>query len=300
MLLDILRYKRPAWSNTENEMIKKYIDVLPNCTSDGFGNRIVQVGDNPVTMFSCHTDTVHHKAGYQKVMYDKQRKEVFVQDSNCLGADDTAGIIIMINMIKSGINGLYVFHRAEEIGGKGSQYIADKTPELLEGIQRCVAFDRRGTDSVITHQFGERCCSDDFAEALCQELMRDDLFWFPDSTGVFTDSAHYTEIIPECTNLSCGYDSEHTKAETLDVEFLQKFMQVCINVDWDNLPTVRDPNVIPAEDPYKSFYLPEIDVSTPYNDVVDFVYDFPVEAAEMLYDLLQEKDDRYWDKYYAS
>jgi hypothetical protein len=62
----------------------------------------------------------------------------------------------------------------------------------------------------------------------------------PDDGGIFTDTANYTHLIPECTNVACGYDGAHTSAEYLDVEYLVKLASALIAVDWETLPTVRD------------------------------------------------------------
>lgn len=293
--LNILSYKRPAGSKTEEEAIKRFIDVLPNVQVDAFGNRIVRVGTENTTMFSCHTDTVHHTEGMQQPLYDPHKGEIFVSHDECLGADDGAGIVIMIALIKAGINGLYVFHREEEIGGNGSDYIQKNTPELVDGIERCIAFDRRGTESIITHQGYERCCSDKFCEDFAQELMKSGKWFFPDNTGSFTDSANYTHLIPECTNLSCGYDGEHTSAETLDVAFVQELINALIEVNFDNLITDRDPSVddydfnfndygygsyMPANDTKEYQYA---DITKMSNaDISDMVYYDPDDAIELI------------------
>jgi len=301
-LLNILTYKRPAGSKSEKQMIKKYIDVLPNVRSDKYGNRIVQVGEDNTTMFSCHTDTVHSTAGKQKPLYDKARGEIFVNHDECLGADDAAGIMCLIMLIDSGVNGLYVFHREEEIGGKGSAYIRDHTPELLNGIERCIAFDRRGNESIITHQGMERCCSEEFTEDLAQKLMAvSNLVFFPDDTGSFTDSANYTDIIPECTKVSCGYTHEHSPDEVLDISFLTKLVQALVQIDFDDIVTVRDPKV-PEYKSYRPKYniyddnefLPEpLDINNmTYGDILDYVYDYPESAAQMLQEY---RDTAYFD-----
>jgi hypothetical protein len=66
----------------------------------------------------------------------------------------------------------------------------------------------------------------------------------PDDTGVFTDTANYIDIIPECTNVSCGYANEHTGNETLHLPTLFALRNQCLVIDWETLPTVRDPKVI--------------------------------------------------------
>jgi hypothetical protein len=51
-------------------------------------------------------------------------------------------------------------------------------------------------------------------------------------------------IIPECTNLSCGYANEHSSNETLHLPTLVALRDACLNIDWAALPVVRDPTVV--------------------------------------------------------
>ena len=37
----------------------------------------------------------------------------------------------------------------------------------------------------------------------CQTIF---LLYATDPTGIFTDTANFVDIIPECTNISCGYE----------------------------------------------------------------------------------------------
>lgn len=237
MLLDILQYKRRHNSDSEQEFITRFIDTLPGIHQDGFGNRYLRIGQSS-TLFSCHTDTVHRDGGRQKILYDAELNIIYKDDGDPLGADDGAGIWLLLQMIDAQIPGLYIFHRAEEAGGQGSSYIASKTPELLTGIERAIAFDRRGTKDIITHQGGDRCCSEAFATALAKELY---MKHKPSPNGIFTDTANYVELIPECTNISIGYDGEHTPQELLDVDYLFELVQAVQEVNWEHLPTTRTP-----------------------------------------------------------
>jgi len=65
----------------------------------------------------------------------------------------------------------------------------------------------------------------------------------PDSTGVYTDTAEFVDYIPECTNISVGYYNEHSDKEYLDIIHFNMLANTVINVDWDSLPTTRDPKV---------------------------------------------------------
>lgn len=239
-LMDMLRFKRPAFSSTEESFISLYLEPLPGFTRDEFGNIIIRVGDSPNIMWSSHTDTVHSTEGFQRL----ERDGPFIKAvcgakrefSNCLGADCTAGVWIMMNMIRKSIPGLYIFHRDEESGGRGSSFIAKSTPEVVDGIQFAIAFDRKGYTSVITHQ-GPRTCSDEFALSLAEILGKG---FKPDDTGLFTDTAQYTDLIPECTNVSVGYFNQHGPTEKQNWLFVQHLLDVVLAADFDGLIPFRE------------------------------------------------------------
>jgi len=79
----------------------------------------------------------------------------------------------------------------------------------------------------------------------------DNLMMLTDDTGVYTDTAEFTEFIPECTNISVGYDREHTQSESLNLVHYQQLSSAAAQIDWDSLPTSRDPSV--AESLYDNY-----------------------------------------------
>ena len=85
---------------------------------EGEGNLIIEVGEGSETLFSSHTDTVHRTGVMQNVFIETADKPKFETDSGqCLGGDDGTGVWLMLELIKAGVPGLYIFHRAEEVGG---------------------------------------------------------------------------------------------------------------------------------------------------------------------------------------
>lgn len=199
------------------------------------------------TMFTSHTDTVHREGGTNNIRIDKTDAGTFwrADEGQCLGADDGAGVALMAHMIEAGVPGYYIFFRGEECGGIGSTWLADNMKQLCKAFDRCVSFDRAGYSDVITHQGGSRCCSDAFATALADALINEDmtLAFSPNDTGVFTDSANLTHLIPECTNLSIGYKHQHGDGEWQNVSFLRILAAQLVQVQWGSLPTQRDPSV---------------------------------------------------------
>lgn len=194
------------------------------------------------TLFVAHVDTVHYTDGLNKI---KMTDTVWYAQGSQLGADDGAGVAMLMHLMHAGVPGHYVFTRGEECGGVGAKALADDD-RFLRRFDRAIAFDRRGTTSVITHQGYGRCCSDAFADDLSSKLMAhcDDLMYMPDDTGVYTDTAEFTGLIPECTNISVGYQREHSHEEAQSILHLQALAEACMQIQWDELPTVRDPNEI--------------------------------------------------------
>jgi len=206
---------------------------------DEHGNFYITVGENFTTMFTCHLDTA---CSYNRVVKHKHEGNyIYTDGTTILGADDKAGMVVLLYMIEKQVPGLYYFFIGEEVGCVGSSLLAEKFN--WPDITKVVSFDRRGTTSVITEQFYGRCCSDEFAQALADSLNSTDstLKLAPDNTGILTDSAQFIEIVPECTNISVGYYDEHTTRETQDIDYLVKLCRAVVKIDWEGLPIVRDP-----------------------------------------------------------
>lgn len=234
----------------EDEVVK-FLD--PSLVKDEFGNYYKIIGNSDV-MFTSHLDTVSFKTDVKLISRMKEGQEFISSDgTTILGADDKAGVTILLYMIAHNIPGVYYFFVGEESGGIGSGKVAESIRRIphLKRIKKCVSFDRRNYYSVITSQMYSDCCSDEFAQALCSELNKSGLKMGLDPTGVFTDSANFIDIIPECTNISVGYFNEHTYKEALNITYLQKLAQACLKVNWGSLPVYRQ--VEGSEDMYEAW-----------------------------------------------
>ena len=240
-ILSMLQHMRPAFSPCEEEFIQKYIIPLGGVMKDEYGNLVKRIGDNPDVMWSCHTDTVHKHDGMQGIELKGQYAVLNDPKSNCVGADDAVGVWLMMELIRAGKEGLYVFHRCEERGGQGSEYITKNHEHLFKEIKCVIALDRAGTRDLITHQGFGRCCSDEFGASLAEALnMKYELC----DGGVFTDSANYTDLVGECTNLSVGYQSEHSKLEKTDISFLHNLRDSLLLLDYSKLVYKREPGEV--------------------------------------------------------
>jgi hypothetical protein len=228
---------------TEGDLFPILFSTVDGLQVDEFGNLFIQIGQSDV-MFTSHLDTA--TSALSVVNHVFEGDIIKTDGKSILGADDKAGVTIMLNMIKNEIPGLYYFFLGEEVGCIGSKKVAGVQKEnKIEGINKVISFDRRGTNSVITYQSSQRCCSDTFGSALSEQLnLADSTFKYEnDPTGILTDSVQFIKIYSECTNISVGYQSEHTFRESQDLYHLNKLALACLDVKWEELPTKRVPGI---------------------------------------------------------
>jgi hypothetical protein len=254
-LLDMLTYKRPAYSEGEEAFLGRFVRPYathPNVTetwTDESGNLFFEVKGGGQQLFTCHSDTVHAKSmsdtpesHKQEVIYDANMMLAYKDDGLPLGADDGAGVWLCMQIIEAGLPCTVAVFRAEERGGVGSSASAEASPDFYRQFDSAVAFDRRGASDIITNQAAGRCASDTWAMALADQLNAHGLDYEPCDGGIFTDTANLTRLVPECSNISVGYENEHSGNETLDVTHLLALRDAVLNVDWSTLPIKRDPN----------------------------------------------------------
>ena len=280
-LVEMLRYMRPEGTVTQREFCKRFLEPVFG-RPDEHGNYIMQVGFEPHLCFTAHHDTVHKQEGMQKVVVTNDVVSVAdSKTSNCLGADCTTGIYIMLNMIEEGIEGTYVIHAAEEVGCKGSAALVDDMPDWLMYTKAVISFDRYGDKSVITHQMGMRTASDAFAKSFADALDMPQLK--ADDGGSYTDSNEYSLLISECTNISVGYYGQHGVNETQDLEYLDMLIDHLVSADWSKLVFKRDPAVM--ESLYydkKSYAIDNTRENSDVDGLMDLVIDYPQAVAELL------------------
>lgn len=194
------------------DFIKKYLEEKNvKYKTDEHGN-IWGINYPNKACFVSHLDTVAKS-------YAECRKPYFICDdimfkiNAVLGADDTAGNILMLNHIDK-IN--FVFTVDEEIGGIGAQKLAKNTEFVddISSISGFIELDRKGNSDIIGYMHGY--CEKDFLKAV-QDILPD----HNDANGVFTDIDKFKHIKPG-VNISVGYYSAHTTSEILDLQYLEE------------------------------------------------------------------------------
>jgi hypothetical protein len=272
---------------------KEHTTIDPSVDSFGNFTHIVEGEGAEDTLFTAHYDTVDNPTHiHEKDMVWFRSTKTLALDTEsskhrCLGADDGAGCEVLVRMIEMGIPGTYVWFANEEKGCRGSKgFLELHGAGSVLKFKRVISFDRAGTSSIITHQSWGRCCSELFAKELGAQL---DLV--PDDGGVYTDSATFMEVVPECTNISVGGNHSHNPSETLDVGYLGELVDKLATVNWSGLPTKRDPQEV--EDMYDNWFAP--DEGMLRQAIVthpDLAMQYLIQDTDLAWDFLDEVSER--------
>ena len=105
------------------ELVKKTIPngyesllypLLPKHQLDAFGNAYIIVGDKkPTNLFTSHLDTFS-KDVPENITHKIKGNIIKTDGKTILGADDKAGVTIILSMIEAQVPGLYYFFTAED------------------------------------------------------------------------------------------------------------------------------------------------------------------------------------------
>jgi len=232
-----LRYLRPDMDPIIWDMCEKIIQLSPPWAKtlyDSFGNLWIDTRRNDEsTMFQAHLDTAGATFGYHDIFVDEDGL-IYTDGQSLLGADDGAGCAMIASLMGGGIPALYLFTQGEERGGLGGRYAATSMAYMVKGIQRCIAFDRRGNQEICGAQFVGTLASHDFVNELSLHLGMGHVW----GRGTYTDNSEWMDIIPEIVNISVGYQCEHTVYEYLDYPYFCDLRKSALILDWESLPTV--------------------------------------------------------------
>ena len=169
-------------------------------------------GDIPIALVA-HMDTVFSYPP-DEIFYDT-RKNVMISPDG-LGADDRAGVWIILQIIRSGLRPHIILTTDEESGCIGASMLVKDYPNCpFEDLRYLIQLDRRGECDCVFYD----CDSPEFEKYV-------ESFGFITAIGSFTD---ISVICPEWgiagTNLSVGYRDEHSKSEVLFIQPLLRTLE---------------------------------------------------------------------------
>ena len=225
----------------------------------GYGNYMFDVSKDGVVSDVLHV--AHYDTGFAETrwahgaptvenMNQKTRKKVSVKDGvaylntlrienggvGCLGADDGAGLAVMLNLMLNGVLGGYCFTTGEEVGGVGADTVATGATSFLKQYKIAIEIDRKGETDMVYEQGVGECASKEFAQWLCDTL---GMGHKPSDKGSYTDVATFAEFIPENVNIASGYINAHSANEQVNLVYLDKLADALRSVDWSKAVVKR-------------------------------------------------------------
>jgi len=233
-------------------------------------------------LYVAHMDTIDDPSlGDRELVVDRGVVSLSPNSNNrCLGADNGAGIYVLLRLLEEGVDGGYLFTTGEERGGIGVSHFIENNVDLLSGYDMCLEFDRFGTSEVVYEQGVGECASESYAEALSGLLSKETgLDLSPSSYGLYTDCADLAAIIPECVNIAVGYKGHHTNKECLNLVYLEELVEAVLNKQekFDTLPIEREEGEY-----YNTSSSSYYGLSQDSMDLIDYMEERPAIVAEFL------------------
>lgn len=238
ILWDLLRTKRPHASQGIEAIMTRIESLFTNQTFRDAKNNLwldLRAETGSTTMFMGHLDSVETQEGQNHLVISSDGI-IDTEGRAILGADDGAGVALLVSLAQGGLPALYLFSQKEESGGDGGKFAASKTMEHLwkDSVDRLISFDRKGTKDICGEQFCGTLASEAFVFSLAEKLGMGHSW----ATGSYTDNSEFQGKIKEIVNVAIGYEANHGVNETLDYIYFTTLRQACLKLDWESLPTV--------------------------------------------------------------
>lgn len=214
-------------ASSQKELFKDFMRINPKHIEQVWDNSfiILKSDDKVKPMLCVHLDTIntHSKCGDDKFNFtdivDFQEGMMLKPTTNlsCLGADDRAGVYIVMKYYNQLIEKYHIgIFCDEEIGAKGSGSMC-----TLENVSCFIGLDREGTKQVATYGY-------DNSELLSKFTN----LGFNEHFGSFTDASVLAQMFNKsCCNLSVGYHYQHTADEFVLYDGIIHTIEVLLSVD---------------------------------------------------------------------
>lgn len=177
---------------------------------------LMAIGDIPIALVA-HMDTVF-KTPPTNIYYDRESGVIWSPEG--LGADDRAGIFLILKILQSGFRPTVIFTADEEIGAIGAEALVGDLKSCPCELKYIIELDRRGTNDCVFYD----CNNENFVKYI-------ESFGFVEAMGSFSD---ISIICPDWgvagVNLSVGYEDEHSYIETLHVRPMLKTLEKVIKM----------------------------------------------------------------------
>jgi len=195
--------------------------VIEGLGEEGLVARYPEVDKNIAVI--AHADTINtHRYVYDGTKYEMEteildEKYIKLSDNDikngykCLGADDRAGIMTIVDVVNSGLRPHVIIPTDEEIGCVGSSRLAFSM-KFSDSVYFLLQIDR-GNHGGSFNEYVTYDCD-------IPDIIRDELdTYFTESNGSFSDVAVLAPSLNvPGVNVSASYINEHTVDEKLNIE----------------------------------------------------------------------------------
>lgn len=200
---------------------------------DEYGNMYIKIGNwyENKLLFTAHLDT--YSSEIETINSKIENGFLKTDEKTILGGDNKTGCAMLINMINNNISGTYYFFVEEEVGRKGSIWFNN---QIKDGEYTfAVAFDRKETCSLVTHQRGIKLINDELTKVLLDEFSSKEYEFKVDHFGFSCDTVSLIDKVNNCLNISNGTYDEHKKTERVDLEYYDYMFNKVIEIDWEKI-----------------------------------------------------------------
>lgn len=214
-------------SKSQKELFKDFMRINPKHLNQIWDDKfiILKKDNKPKPLLCVHLDTIntHSKCGDSNFDYthivDFKEGLMLKPTTNlsCLGADDRAGVYIILKHYDQLIEKFHIgIFCDEEIGAKGSGSMC-----TLDNVSCFIGLDREGSKQVATYGYDNN-----------ELLSKFTSLGFKEHYGSFTDASVLAQMFKKsCCNLSVGYHYQHTADEFVLYDGIINTIEVLLSVD---------------------------------------------------------------------
>jgi putative aminopeptidase FrvX len=171
-------------------------------------------------LLAAHLDVKYEFSSSDQLI---ERNNIVSREKGILGADDRAGVAIILNLLKEVGNYREVppLKFIFTVGEEDRQYGAESIdPDFFEDVSFGISLDRRNCHDIVYKSGNQYYATDEFAkqiEGVSSRIFNKENRFVPCEGGISDLRVWSEKDARPCVNLSVGYFDEHSDKERLDL-----------------------------------------------------------------------------------
>jgi tripeptide aminopeptidase len=171
-------------------------------------------------LLAAHLDVKYEFSSSDQLI---ERNNIVSREKGILGADDRAGVAIILNLLKEVGNYREVppLKFIFTVGEEDRQYGAESIdPDFFEDVSFGISLDRKNSKDIVYKSNSKEYSNLEFAERVARvssRIFSEENIFVPCQGGISDLRVWSEKDTRPCVNLSVGYFDEHTDEERLDL-----------------------------------------------------------------------------------